>query len=300
VRLLAALLALLGLAMLVNPAQAALNLCNRTSYVLYAATAANDGAFSDIRGWTRIAPGECQMARSEALTARNYLVYARSSLAHSGTSRAWGGAFATCVRDGNFATRRRTGATCSEDGMFTLPFAPLDTHGKRDWTMTLDETPSYPTLMTAQLAGVKRLLSDNGFSVGSIGSRPNAATGAALTAFRKTALLPPQAGNAELFNALEAGARKTTAPAGYTVCNDTRDLLLVALGRADGGKASSHGWWTIQSAACARLITTPLDTEAIWLLAQRKDGAWRAGQRNSASPLWSSTSGRAAIAVRAA
>ena len=38
-------------------------------------------------------------------------------------------------------------------------------------------------------------------------------------------------------HALESEARKKTAPAGYTVCNDSRDVLLVALGQTDGGKA---------------------------------------------------------------
>ena len=41
-------------------------------------------------------------------------------------------------------------------------------------------------------------------------------------------------------HALESEARKKIAPAGYTVCNDTRDVLLVALGqtrRRQGGVA---------------------------------------------------------------
>ncbi len=273
----AALLALLMLAGLAAPAQAALNLCNRTSYVLYAATAAVDGQVSDARGWTRIAPGECQVARGEPLTARSYLVYARTSLAHSGPSRAWGGTVATCVRDGNFALRRKVGAYCTDDDLFALPFASLDTAGKRNWTMNFDDKPPQPSLMAAQLAGVKRLLADNGFRVGNIDAKPNAQTGAALTTFRKGARLPPQAGNAELFNALEARARGTSAPAGYTVCNDTRQLLLVALGRTEGNKASSHGWWKIEGGACARVITAPLATQAVWLLAQSKEGETVAG-----------------------
>ena len=43
--------------------QAALKLCNRTSYILYAATSAMRRARrSDTQGWTRIAPGDCQTA----------------------------------------------------------------------------------------------------------------------------------------------------------------------------------------------------------------------------------------------
>ena len=50
-------------------------------------------AGSSTQGWTRIAPGDCQVALPEKLTAQSYLVYARSALAHSGPQRAWGGNF---------------------------------------------------------------------------------------------------------------------------------------------------------------------------------------------------------------
>ncbi len=276
-RLFAALLSLSGLVLLAAPAQAALTLCNRTSYILQAATVAVNGQDGDARGWTVITPGECRNARSESLTAQRYLIHARSGLAHSGPSRAWGGHIPVCVKDGNFALRRKTGAACNEDGLFALNFAPLDTRGKRDWTMTFDERPTYMSLMAAQLAGVKRLLADNGFQIGAIDAKPNAATGTALTSFRKAARLPPEAGNAELFAALETQARSKAAPAGYAVCNDTGGLLLVALGRDVGGKASSHGWWKIEGHACAQLITTALATDSVWLLAQRKNGATVAG-----------------------
>ena len=71
-------LALLVLGLMSLPAQAALTLCNRTSYILYAATSAIQSPRSETEGWTRIAPGECQVARKEALTAETYLVHART------------------------------------------------------------------------------------------------------------------------------------------------------------------------------------------------------------------------------
>ena len=52
-------LALLLLAWGAAPAHAALTLCNRTSYVLYAATAALNGQKGEASGWTRITPGDC-------------------------------------------------------------------------------------------------------------------------------------------------------------------------------------------------------------------------------------------------
>src|SRR6201996_2726067 len=100
------LLALLALGAMSVPAEAALTLCNRTSYILYAATSAVQGTSSQAQGWTRVAPGECQVARKEPLTAQSYLVHARSSLAHSGPARAWGGGTSVCVKDGNFAIKQ--------------------------------------------------------------------------------------------------------------------------------------------------------------------------------------------------
>lgn len=269
----AACAALVFLALASLPAQAALTLCNRTSYILYAATAAVKSPGSEIRGWTRIVPGVCQKARAEDLGTQNYLVYARSSLSYSGPSHAWGGNFPLCVKDTNFDLKQSvTQPYCTDADTFALPFAPLDTEGRRNWTMTFDEKPPYASLTAAQLVGVKRLLAGNGYKIGAIDPNANALTGAALADFRKRMHFSPQAGNAELFDALETEALKTSAPAGYTICNDTTASFLAALGDA-AGKGISRGWWTVQPGACARAITTPLHSDAVYLLVQRKGNA---------------------------
>lgn len=261
---------LLAAGLMPRPAHAALTLCNRTSYILYAATSAIQSPKSETQGWTRIAPGDCQLARKEPLQAASYLVYARSGIAHSGPSRAWGGAYPVCVKDTNFSIKQAvTPPYCAAGDTFALPFAALDNRGKSVWTMNFDEKPLM-TLAEAQLAGVKRLLKDNGYKIARIDGKPDKATGAALADFRQR--LSPNAGNAELFDALERGAREKTAPAGYTVCNDSRDVLLVALGQTERGKPVSRGWWTVQPGACARAVTTPLKTGAVYLLAQKKGG----------------------------
>jgi len=277
--LLAALLALAA----PLPAHASLTLCNRTSYILYAATSAIQSPGSDTKGWTRIVPGECEIARKEPLTAESYLVHARSSIAHSGLSRAWGGAYPVCVKDANFAVRQQvTPLTCSAEDSFALPFAALNNRGKSVWTMNFDEQPVM-SLSEAQLAGVKRLLLDNGYKISRIDGKPDKATGAALVDFRKRMRLDANEGNAALFTALEQEARKKIAPAGYTVCNETREPLLVALGRKEAGaqaspgkppfESVSHGWWTVGPGSCAKTITTQLKTDTVYLLAQKKNGA---------------------------
>ncbi|HKY18465.1 MAG TPA: DUF1036 domain-containing protein [Rhizomicrobium sp.] len=268
-------LAALALAMaaaLFSPAHAALSLCNRTSYILYAATSAIQSPRSQTQGWTRIAPGECQRARKEPLTAETYLVYARSGIAHSGPSRAWGGAYPVCVKDADFAIQQTvTQPYCTAEDTFALPFAALGNRGKSIWTMNFDEQPSMSAAQ-AQLMGVKRLLKDNGYKIARLDAKPDPATGAALADFRKRMRFSAQAGNAELFSALEREARKKTAPSGYTVCNESRDTLLVALGMMDGGRAVSRGWWTVEPHSCAKAVTAPLKTDTVFLLAQRKNG----------------------------
>lgn len=273
----AMLVVLAGLILPTAPAHAALTLCNRTSYVLYAATTAIQSPRSDTQGWTRIAPGDCQLARKEPLTAETYLVHARSSIAHSGPARAWGGAYPVCVKDANFSIKQSvTQPYCSAEGTFSLPFAPLANHGKSVWTMNFDEQPVM-NLGQAQLAGVKRLLKDNGYKIGAIDSKPDKATGAALADFRKRMHFSPNAGNVELFQALERQAKARIAPAGYTVCNDSRDVLLVALGEMERGQPVSRGWWTAQPGGCARAVTTPLNTDAVFLSAQKQNGATLVG-----------------------
>ena len=266
------LLAAIACALAATPAQAALTLCNRTSYILYAATSAIQSPRSQTQGWTRITPGECQLARKEPLTAETYLVHARTSLAHAGPARAWGGAYPACVKDANFSTAQGvTQPYCTAEDTFALPFAPLDNRGKSFWTMNFDEQPAM-NATEAQLAGVKRLLKDNGHKMDRMDGKPDKATSAALQDFRKRMKFPVTAGNTELFDSLEREARKKIAPAGYAACNETRDVLLLALGHIEGGKLVSRGWWTVQPGACAKAVTAPLNTDAVYLLALRKSG----------------------------
>ena len=255
-------------------AHADLKLCNRTSYILYAATSQVAGANSQTQGWTRLPPGDCALALKGPIGHQSTLVYARSSLAHSGAQRGWGGDFPSCVRDANFSLKQTVITPyCSAPGSFSAPFAAVDSRGKPDFTMNFDEQPAFKTLLAAQLAGVKRLLADNGYAVGAINGRPDKVTGKALIDFRARMHFAPTAGNTELFTALENEAQKKTAPAGYTVCNDGKDELLVAMGEASAKGETSRGWWRIAAGACARTITTPLTADAVWLLAQKNNGA---------------------------
>jgi len=256
-----------------SPAGAALKLCNRTSYVLYAAVGHVEGMQAVTQGWSRLVPGTCQNVIGEPLTAKSYFVYARTSLAHSGTMRAWGGGQTLCVKDATFALRTPLASSrCPADDTFELPFAAVDTHREKSWAMTFDEMPAFKTLKDAEVAGLKRLLRDQGAKVAAIDAKPNKTVDAAMAAFRKRLNMNPKATTADLFDALETEALKTTAPAGYAVCNDTGKAIWVAIGLKNKDKWFSRGWWKIAAGGCAKALAETLSTDKVYVLAQTPGG----------------------------
>jgi uncharacterized membrane protein len=264
-RALAAVLLLLAAA---APARAELRLCNRTSYVIYAATAA---AASDVTvsGWTRIVPGDCRIAIRSDLAARAYYLYARSSPAHSGPRRAWSGQVALCAKDSNFSLHMPAlGAQCSAADTYDLPFAPLDTHHMRAWTTTFRDKPGLSSMQAAAQAGLKRLLGD----IGARDLGPPKAVDAALAAARKRLHVPDGASAAQVFDALETDAMRATAPAGYTICNDTDKTVWAAIASRNDKNFISRGWWAIAAGACAKAITEPVVKTAIYLRVERSKG----------------------------
>jgi len=268
-RLVPALGATLVFALVLCPASASLRLCNRTSYVLYAATGAAAADGVTVRGWTRIAPGACEIALSGDLAAQAYYLYARSSRAHAGPSRAWSGPTGLCTKDSDFSLKVAAGgARCTEPASFQLPFIRLDTHHMRSWTTTFRETPDLASMQAAERAGLKRLLADIG--MGDLGSDKSVA--ASLLQFRSRMHVPDKAPVAALFNALETAAMRNAVPAGYNVCNDTSRPIWAALGQKKGTVFVSRGWWTVAAGSCAGTMTDALVKQTIYLRVETPDG----------------------------
>ena len=258
---------LLGL-LAASPAQASLRLCDQTSYVIYAATAVLQGDVS-VSGWTRIVPGSCATALEGDLAARAYYLYARSSAAHAGARRAWEGQINLCAKDTNFSLHMPTlSARCTSPDVYELPFAALQTHHMRSWTVTFHETPDLASLKTAEQAGLKRLLSDIG--VKNIGSPK--AIDAALAASRQRLHLAAGASPALLFDALETEAMRASVPAGYTICNDTEKTVWAAIAQQRGAAFVSRGWWAVGAGACAKVVTESIIKMPIYLRVERTKG----------------------------
>lgn len=261
--------AALALAVAWSPADAALQLCNRSSYIIYAATGAFSAGEVAMQGWTRIAPGRCAVAITTDLTAHAYYLFARSSRAHAGSPRAWNGQTNLCVKDKDFALSLPAGGRCTAPETYELPFAALDTHHRRSWTATFRETPDLGSMQNAERAGLKRLLAD-------IGTRDTGnpkTVDAALADLRRRLHVPAGADASALFDALETQAMKSAIPAGYTICNDTDKPAWAALGQKKGTVFVSRGWWTVAAGTCAQAITEPLANNPVYLRVERPNGA---------------------------
>lgn len=263
------LLLLLALPVLSSaPAQADLRACNQTSYVLYLAGGFQTKTGIFTHGWTRIVPGDCSEVISDELTGAIYYLYARSSDAHSGPARAWGGGIKLCGKDTNFALQTPLGKpSCQGDDVREFPFAVVSTHGRKSWTTTLTESPLVNSLDLARAAGVVRLLNDIGYKVGKGDSDGNKSRDGALIQLRARLKLPVTATNADLFAALETEALKASAPEGYSVCNDGESDIWSAIALKTPANWESRGWWKIAPHACAKMLTDPLSTDKVYVLA---------------------------------
>lgn len=260
----------LFLTLVLSPADAALSVCNRTSFVVYTATAAFGSGGIDVKGWTRVVPGGCAVALAGDLSAPAYYVFARSSRAHSGSPRAWGGSINLCVKDRDFSIHFPPGVVqCTDADSSSAGFAPLQTHHMRSWTTTLREVPDFSSPGAAQRAGFKRLL----FDIGTANLKDDKAVDAALAQFRARARLPATADAAAMFGALETEAMKSAVPLGYTLCNDTPKPVYAAMGQKKGPVFISRGWWTVAGGTCAPLITESVADSSIWLRVERGGAA---------------------------
>jgi uncharacterized membrane protein len=257
----------LVLSALALPAQAALQLCNQTSYVLYAATGQQQSSQILTRGWTRVVPGDCANAIAEPLKAASYFVYARSAHAQGAAPRVWGGQFQFCAQDANFAlTTQVANAVCSAPGAFPAPFAPIATNGAPSWTMTFTEQPALASPDDARAAGLRRLLNDLGYQP----AADARSLGNAIARFRAHMKLPANVSPDELFTALEADARKASSPEGYSICNDGDGEIWAALGMKAGPDFISRGWWGVAAHACTVAINAALGHDAVYLFASKE------------------------------
>lgn len=58
------------------------------------------------------------------------------------------------------------------------------------------------------------------------------------------------------------------AQANFAVCNQSFDVINVAIGRDVNGEFQTDGWWTVGTNQCANVIKEELETRYIYVFAQ--------------------------------
>jgi len=114
-----------------NPAQAALNVCNKTALATRVAMARFDGTDWTSQGWWTVAPNSCAGLLTGPLDARYYYLYATD-----GAGGTWEGKTHFCVAPENkFLAPGR--ADCAKRGLDRRGFFEVDTGNEPDWTQSL-------------------------------------------------------------------------------------------------------------------------------------------------------------------
>lgn len=267
---LAALVAL-GAAALTLPSsaqgQSGWELCNKTSYVIEAATGRPDGEEVIVEGWTRLRPGQCRTAIQGPLKAGVYFVFARSSKAHRGGQRDWSGEIPLCVdTNGSFAVENPS--SCASMGLEQRGFQAVR-FDKSSGSMTFKETDLYNKGgQSAENAGVQRLLNDAGIFQDVVDGYLGRETRAAITDFLVERKQPVNTSMGDLIDILEDVARKRSMAVGMMLCNRTGNRIVAAMARFRPDGLESRGWWTIEANLCVRTVDESLITAPHYVFAE--------------------------------
>lgn len=280
----ACLLGLAGALIIPSSAQSGPNgweLCNRTSYVVEAATGRPDGADVIVEGWTRIRPGQCEIALPGPLKPGVYFVFARSSKAHRGGQRDWSGAAPLCVdSNGSFAVENPS--SCQSMGLEQRNFTAVRID--RGASMSFKETDLYDKAnQSPQNAGIQRLLNDAGIFQDVVDGYLGRESRAAINAFLAERKLPLTTTQAELIDVLEDVANRRARQVGMELCNRTGNRILAGIARSRPDGLESRGWWMIDANMCVRAVDESLITAPHYVFAEMTTDAGVRRLKNAAT-----------------
>ena len=291
--------AMINISMTTTPAQAQFQLCNETSHVLDGVIGFKAPKVGWVtQGWFRLYPGFCETAIKKPLRQKIYYVHARSALQHAGAVRLFGGSRLLCVRAARKKFSIKSHVLCREkgrDGGYEKTgFARVEVRGKK-WTKIFKQNQPFHTRNHAMVAGIQRLLKENGLEVGDVDGFWGKITRRSIVEFQRLARLRPDGIiNGKLFEALLAGAQKNLGVnIGLKLCNETPYLVWAAVGyRAISGKSDfrspnfeSKGWLRIQPKKCAMMLREKLGQPRYYLYAEAIDQTGAAASTPSGTPL---------------
>lgn len=242
--------ALAALCALGAPADAALQLCNRMSYVVEAAIGVEENGAAATRGWFRIDPGQCRAIIQGEVQVDNLFVHARALAVYGASPLPQGGHTDFCIAPDNFVLA--SARNCSRPGQKLVRFTQVKpSETEKGFTAYLAEEAEY-TDDQARDAAIQRLLVIAGYDASPIDGIRGAKTDAALTQFlADNKLGVTAAGRADFFDTLIAAAQRPNT-AGFAWCNDTSHVVMAALGVEEKGVVTTRGWYRVEPGKCLR------------------------------------------------
>jgi uncharacterized membrane protein len=239
-----------ALGALVIPARADLQLCSRMSYVVEAAIAIEDKGAAATRGWFRIDPGQCRTVLQGAPPGETLYVHARALPVYGGSPLPQRGHADFCVGTDNFVLP--AAHVCKRAGQALARFTAVKPNEtEKGLTAYLAEEAEY-TDEQARDAGIQRLLVIAGYDASPVDGIRGSKTDAALALFIANHKLDnTAAGRSDFFDLLIAAAQKP-AGAGFAWCNDSRHVVMAAIGVEDNGTVTTRGWYRVAPGKCLR------------------------------------------------
>lgn len=266
------------------PANAALEFCNRSSYLLDAASAHGVDEGYLVQGWFKLNPGECKTVVPENLGDGEYYAFARTRPAHGASRRLTSGDRMLCIDTTDFSFVSANG--CTDRGLQKVEFARISTDGRKDWTATFSESGNYDN-KRARIAGTQRLLRELGYEPGSVDGFSGGRTTRAIKDFQKAnGLKNDGAVNAKLFAALEAAGEQRQRRSGFHFCNDTQLLVWAAIGYRQSDEWRSSGWIRVPAGNCAPAMTSALEEPIYYAYAEAVTDGGDVATRNDVPMVW--------------
>lgn len=263
------------------PAQAAITLCNRTSYVMDVAIGLETRPGLSTRGWFNIEPGRCKPVVEETPSADLVYVHARTPAIYGNAPLPQSGQAELCIRPTDFNIADARNCPVSEQARFT---AARPAEGDNGVVVNLAEQADYDD-QQARLAGIQRLLVIAGYDASPIDGVEGAKTQSAINAFLKDHKLPADAvAQPDFFGTLLEAARNPQGR-GFVWCNDTPYTVMASLGVVEMGAIVTRGWYQVAAGQCLRpdLQGRPLK---VYSYAEAIDGQGRVVRRGSEPLAW--------------
>jgi uncharacterized membrane protein len=235
---------------LAQPARADLQLCSRMSFVVEAAIAIADNGAAATRGWFRINPGQCRTVIQGPTPGETLYLHARALPVYGGSPLPQAGHADFCVGADTFTLPATQ--SCNRTGQRTARFTAVKpSETDKGLVAYLAEDAEY-TDEQARDAGIQRLLVIAGYDANPIDGIRGEKTDAALVQFiADNRLENTAAGRADFFDLLMAAAQKPNG-AGFAWCNETRNVVMAALGFEDQGNVVTRGWYRVAPGKCLR------------------------------------------------